>query len=612
MGSMIDSQLPSLFDLNPLKSITIPNTERIEPKGLTLIIGPNSAGKTQLLRDIYSRLCGKPRKLVVCKDVEINHQSDFTSVLNVLESEGHIRRSTDAHNNVIVKAIIPAFGESSQAWSLSETTAKLYFEKPVSIGKAPQDSASDKFLEHFGRSFVTALFLERRLTVTKTVNSFDYENQPPTNELQALYIDSSAKQLLAQEARTVFGKAVWLDNTRGQHLCLRTSDEPEMPSPEKRLDPAKMRDYRLIEDEGDGFKSYIAICITLLLGRRPVVLIDEPEMCLHPPQAYALGRFIGKYGSQSARKTFVATHSSHVLKGIIEETEQLEVIRLSRMQSQFAGHRISQETLKESVKTPSTKSENVLNGLFSEAVTIVESEGDRLLYNAAWEKVNSKFSHDMYFVSVSGIGGIAAPCALYRNLEIPVCIAADLDAIREVSTFENILKAVAPEKDARELMVSCQNILAEVKALGPIYSESYAHHLLKEVLDNKFDWKNTEQLNSIRNALSKLSRGLSQTSRLKQGLGSFENSSVEHNLSAFVNRCKRYGLFLVPVGELEDWVPHLVQDGPSRKKKAEWANYAANQIRESPSQEGDVWEFVKSMAFFQEHESSRLMGYSVK
>lgn len=44
-----------------------------------------------------------------------------------------------------------------------------------------------------------------------------------------------------------------------------------------------MREYRLIEDEGDGFKSYVAICLTLLLGRRPVVLIDEPEMCLHPP-----------------------------------------------------------------------------------------------------------------------------------------------------------------------------------------------------------------------------------------------------------------------------------------------------------------------------------------
>jgi predicted ATPase len=82
-----------------------------------------------------------------------------------------------------------------------------------------------------------------------------------------------------------------------------------------------MRAYRLIEEEGDGFKSYMGTCVTLLLGQRPICLIDEPELCLHPPQAYALGRFIGKYGTSSDHVTFVATHSSHILRGIIEARE---------------------------------------------------------------------------------------------------------------------------------------------------------------------------------------------------------------------------------------------------------------------------------------------------
>jgi hypothetical protein len=50
--------------------------------------------------------------------------------------------------------------------------------------------------------------------------------------------------------------------------------------------------------EGDGYKSYVGACIPLLVGRRPVCLIDEPEMFLHPPHAYRLGRFIGRYGYQ--------------------------------------------------------------------------------------------------------------------------------------------------------------------------------------------------------------------------------------------------------------------------------------------------------------------------
>ena len=77
----------------------------------------------------------------------------------------------------------------------------------------------------------------------------------------------------------------------------------------------------------------------------------------------------------------------------------------------------------------------------------------------------------------------------------------------------------------------------------------------------------------------------------------------------FLNRCRTYGVFLVPVGELEDWVPHLVTTGQSKKKKAEWANHAANQIREHALEQGDVWDFVRQIASFQGDEGARLAGY---
>lgn len=370
-----------------------------------------------------------------------------------------------------------------------------------------------------------------------------------------------------------------------------------------------MREYRLIEDEGDGFKSYIAICLTLLLGRRPVVLIDEPEMCLHPPQAYALGRFIGKHGVSTDRTTFVATHSSHVLRGMIEETEQLEVLRLSRIRSRFTGRRVSKEILKASIEKPSTKSESILDGLFAEAVTVVESEGDRLVYGTTWDKIAGDFRHDIHFVSVGGLGGIADPCVLYRNLKIPVCVAADLDVIRELGTFASILKAVAPAEVAQELMGECRRIIDAVKALGPIYDEAHTRKELSDILGETLDWKDANQLQRIRSTLSDLGGGLSLTSRLKKGLDSLKSYSVYHDLVAFLNRCRSYGVFLVPVGELEDWVPHLVADGPSKKKKAEWANYAANRIRDATNGQNDVWDFVRQMASFQRDEALRLAGY---
>jgi hypothetical protein len=62
---------------------------------------------------------------------------------------------------------------------------------------------------------VTALFLDRRLTLVNQVGGFDYESQPPQNDLQALYLNSEAKRELAAEVIRSFGRAVWLDASRG-------------------------------------------------------------------------------------------------------------------------------------------------------------------------------------------------------------------------------------------------------------------------------------------------------------------------------------------------------------------------------------------------------------
>jgi ABC-type Na+ transport system ATPase subunit NatA len=601
--------MPTLYEFNPLKSIAVPNVGRVEPRGLVLVIGPNSAGKTQFLRDIHGRMLGNARRLVVCDDIEMSRPASLETLLEVLYEENHIRRRVDSGNNVFIDTRIPEFGGSGSNWSLYEHQVKTFFAHPISVGTTQRDGASDKFLEHFGRSFIASLFLDRRLTMTNTVSNFDYETAFPANELQSLYIDPNAKQMLASEIQNIFGRAIWLDNTRANSLCLRVGHGPDMPSAEDRLEPAKMREYRLIEDEGDGFKSYVAICLTLLLGRRPVVLIDEPEMCLHPPQAYALGRFIGRHGVSTDRATFVATHSSHVLRGIIEESDQLEVIRLSRIGAQFNGRRVSKEMLKASIEKPSTKAESILDGLFAEAVTVVESEGDRLIYGTVWDKIADEFRHDIHIVSVGGLGGIADPCALYKNLKIPVCVAADLDVIRELGTFESILKAVAPAEVVQELIEECRRIFNEVRALGPIFDEVAIRNELSDILSQTFDWNDSSQLKWIREKLSVLNAGLSQTSRLKKGLDSLTSYRVYHDLVAFLNRCRTVGVFLVPVGELEDWVPDLVTSGPSKKKKAEWANFAANRIRETPSRSDDVWDFVRQMATFQRDEGARLAGY---
>ena len=596
------------IDFNPLKSIAVPNVGRIHPRGLVVVIGPNSAGKTRMLKDIQGRLLGEPRNLVVCEDVELQRPHDFQVMLDKMYKERHIRRRIDDSNNIYIDSIMPQLGDNSQQhWSVHEPQLAQFFQSAVSSNS--EGGQKDRFLEHFGRFFLSSLFLDRRLGLTNTVGNLDYEKQYPSNELQALYLNTSAKSALATEAAKVFGKAIWLDNTRSGVLCLRVADDARMPSAEDRLEPEKMRNYRLIEDEGDGFKSYMGICVTLLLGQRPICLLDEPEMCLHPPQAYALGQFIGRYGVSKEYVTFVATHSSHVLRGIIEQTRELEIVRLSRVGSQFSGKKVSHDTIHACIEKPSTKVETILDGLFAEAVTVVESEGDRLVYSTTWERIAGEFRHDVHFVSVGGLGGIAETCNLYRNLKIPVSVIADLDLLREIDTFERIMRSLASLEQTKEAVSTCKNIIAQIKALGPIYSEDDIRGQLKAISEDRLDWSDAEQINRIRHTLSELSSGLSQTARLKHGVESLNSQTIYHDLKTFLGTCRSCGLFLVPCGELEDWVSSLMEGGPSKKKKSEWANFAANRIREAPIENGDIWAFVRQMAQFQKDEATRLSGY---
>jgi AAA domain, putative AbiEii toxin, Type IV TA system len=269
-----------------------------------------------------------------------------------------------------------------------------------------------EFLNYFGRLLVTALFLERRLTSLAATGVIDFLTQPPQHDLHALYLDDVARQRLYDELLSSFGRAVWPDMSRGNMISLKVSEEGLLPTPEERLSHKKMAPYRSIETEGDGMKSYVATCVSLLLGRRPVCLIDEPEMCLHPPQAYNLGRFIGRFGTGVETVTFVATHSSHLLRGIIQTATAVQIVRLTRRDQRFSAHLVPARTLTEAVARPTVRAEAVLDGIFAQAVVVLEADTDRVVYQATWETLLEEFRTDVHFSTVGGTGGIAETCRL--------------------------------------------------------------------------------------------------------------------------------------------------------------------------------------------------------
>ncbi len=450
-----------------------------------------------------------------------------------------------------------------------------------------------EYLGYLGRFLLTALFLDQRLTALNQTGLIDFQNSPPSHDLHVLFLNDQAKEQLLEEIRSSFSKQAWPDISQGNNICLRVSDSPIVPNAEDRSSATKMTLYRTIETEGDGLKSYVATCIALLLGRRPVCLVDEPEMCLHPPQAYNLGSFIGRFGASTDGATFVATHSSQILRGVIQTNAKLQIIRLTKLAGQFHAHLVSSDTLKQALAKPTVRAESVLDGIFAQAVVVLEADGDRAVYQAVWETLENEFHLDIHFAAVNGTSGIADTCALYTTLQIPVVALADIDVIADAELLRRILNSLGC-KETESFVLEAQQVIAEIKKLPPSISPEDVRKEVMEALPLDLDW-NKDHDSILRSKLRRVANQLDRMRRLKRKSQSEPlPEEIRKALDALIQKLLHIGLFVVPVGELEDWLSDQ-EIQASRENKWAWANEAAAMVRNLGARQNDIWEFMRAI-----------------
>jgi predicted ATPase len=172
-------------------------------------------------------------------------------------------------------------------------------------------SNKSPFAEHFGIAMLGFITTEYRLQLVKEAPSADHERQE-MNLLQTLYNSGSSLESDIQNlVKRAFGKSIKLDFTVPQRLLLRVGDDFSSIPPDPRDARQLMQQYEKLDDQGDGIRSFLGITTALLATKRNVLLIDEPEAFLHPPQAFRIGEFIAKQAT-SQRQIILATHSVDV------------------------------------------------------------------------------------------------------------------------------------------------------------------------------------------------------------------------------------------------------------------------------------------------------------
>ena len=87
--TLMAEEITRLTDFKPLRYVCLPELGELDCSGLIMLVGPNSSGKSQLLQDIYHRVAGMPRQLVVADSIEINKPAVLGPFLKALETDGY-------------------------------------------------------------------------------------------------------------------------------------------------------------------------------------------------------------------------------------------------------------------------------------------------------------------------------------------------------------------------------------------------------------------------------------------------------------------------------------------------------------------------------------------
>jgi predicted ATPase len=77
-------------------------------------------------------------------------------------------------------------------------------------------------------------------------------------------------------------------------------------------------------------RSFAGVLLATSVGRESIMLIDEPEAFLHPPQARLLGTTLVQDRNKE-QQLFIATHSTDMLRGVLDtESTDVRVVRIRR------------------------------------------------------------------------------------------------------------------------------------------------------------------------------------------------------------------------------------------------------------------------------------------
>lgn len=174
-----------------------------------------------------------------------------------------------------------------------------------------------------------------------------------------------------------------------------------------------------------------------------------------------------------------------------------------------------------------------------------------------------------------------------------MAVVADLDVVAEPGRLSRIVEVMATSEEVKNLLDEARILINEIRKLPPTIDETGCKERLTAMTLMRTDWSQGDDI-PLRRDLTRLSNELDRMRRLKSGGISNFPDAISVRLRDLIGWLKRYGVFLVPVGELEGWLAGE-NIKASRANKWLWANEAAFVIQSKGPQQGDIWDFIREV-----------------
>lgn len=534
-----------------------------------VLIGPNNGGKSRALRDIEAFFAAPDATRPVIPSVTVLREG--TAELFEQWLQDHYPCRLDTHGQLHLR---------TKGGDLEVRAVDRIWERGDDLRGA------QAFLVH-------RLGTEQRLTISNRTASQDPYRDQPQAYIHVLQANDHFRQKASEEVRSAFGVDLIVNWGAGSQVGFHVGEEPQRDRQRDRVSEEYLNELNRLpwlDSEGDGIRSFVGGLLAALCGAHPVLMIDEPEAFLHPPQARRLSAALARTAKQLDRQLVIATHSADVVRGALEASQNVSVCRITRETTpdRDVNHAslLDREQLATLWSKPLLRSSAAFDGLFHKGVVVCEADADCRFYEAILRRMETdgriERPADLYFVHGAGKGQLATLARAYRSLNTRTAVIADLDLLRNRDEIAAVLNALGA--DFAEMSSVFSGVHSALSSRPPVTSFRDFLSGMGGILDQS--QKRNELSAEDRRRMQALMEETADWSEAKRyGLTKLRGGA-RRNADTLLGKWAATGLFIVPVGELECWW----LDGPTPKD--EWFQAAIRKVVEEKHSLPEATAFV--------------------